>query len=33
MLLVSRMGILQHEMDKLGIFWECGGRLGENNEF
>lgn len=31
MLILSRMEVLQHE--KLGIFWECGGQLGETSEF
>lgn len=33
MLPLRRIEILQHEMEKLGISWECGERLGENSEF
>lgn len=32
MLILSRMEILQHE-EKLGMFWGCGGQLGETSEF
>lgn len=33
MLILSRMEILQHEKENLGVFWGCGGQLGETGEF